>query len=128
MVFLDTRITADPGERDADGQGRLVISFETRALRTSCRDVAEANSLYGEEASAALRRVLADLRAADTMFDVVAFFDLPDGANTEFSAPLGTTHQLVLRCGEKQPPVLPSGEVDWAAVDRIRVVNVTANG
>ena len=97
-------------------------------MRTACRDSAEASARYGDEASAALRRVLADLRAADSMFDVAAFFEPPTGANSEFSAPLGATHRLVLRCGERKPPLLPSGDVDWAAVDRVRVFDVTANG
>jgi hypothetical protein len=117
-----------PRERDADGQGRLVISFETRALRTVCRDSAEAQALYGDAAAAALRRVLADLRAANTMFDVAPFFDLPTGASSEFSTPLAATRHLVLRCGEKKPPLLPSGNVDWNSVDRVRVLDVIDNG
>jgi hypothetical protein len=106
----------------------LVISFETRPLRSACRDSAEAQTLYGEAAAAALRRVLADLRAADTMFDVAPFFDLPTGASAEFSAPLAAKHHIVLRCGERKPPLLPSGDVDWNAVDRIRVLDVIADG
>ena len=124
---MSRRITSRPRERDADGQGRLVISFETLPLRTACRDTAEAAARYGEEASAALRRVIADLRAANTMFDLAPVFELPTGVSTEFSAPLGATHRLVLRCSEKKPPLLPSGDVDWAAVDRVRVLDVTAN-
>lgn len=62
------------------------------------------------------------------MFDVAPFFELPAGANVEFLASLGATHQLVLRCGERKPPLLPSGDVDWAAVDRVRILEVTANG
>ena len=117
-----------PRERHADGQGRLVISFETHPLRAACRDSAQADALYGKDASAALRRILADLRAADTMIDVEAFFELPAGVGSEFSAPLGATHRLVLRCSERRPPLLPSGNVDWAAVDRVRILDVAANG
>jgi hypothetical protein len=62
------------------------------------------------------------------MFDVAPFFDLPTGASNEFSTPLTKTHRLVLRCGEKKPPLLPSGSVDWNAVDRIRLLDVIANG
>ena len=113
-------------ERDADGYGRLVISFETRPLRTVCHDSAEATKAYGANAAAALRRVLADLRAANTIFDVATLFDLPTGEDSEFFTPLGETHRLVLRCSKK-PPVLPSREIDWNAVDRILVLNVIAN-
>lgn len=113
--------------RDADGSGRVVISFETRALRDACREVATATALYGEPASAALRRVIADLRAADTMFDVRSLFELPSGASAEFSTQLGSSHRLVVRCSEKKPPLVPSGEVDWDAVDRIRVLSVLPN-
>lgn len=98
------------------------------ALRTASRDSAEAQAFYGEVAAAALRRVLADLRAADTMFDVAVFFDLPTCASNKFSTPLAATHQLVFRRGEKRPPLLPTGNVDWNAVDRIRVLDVSANG
>ena len=106
----------------------MVISFETRPLRTLCNDSAEALKAYGEAASAALRRVLADLRAANTMFDVAAILDLPTGPGSEFSTPLGATHRLILRCSNRKPPVLPSGEIDWNAVDRVRVLDVIANG
>jgi hypothetical protein len=106
----------------------LVISFETRLLRTVCYDSAEALKAYGEAAAPALRRALADLRAANTMFDMAAIFDMPVGGDSEFSTPLGTTHRLVLRCSNRSPPLLPSGEIDWNAVDRIRVLDVIANG
>jgi len=106
----------------------LVISFETRPLRTVCHDSAEALKAFGEAAAAALRHVLADLRAANTMFDVAAIFDLPTGVGNEFSTPLGATHRLVLRCSNRKPPALPSGEIDWNAVDRVRVLDVIANG
>jgi hypothetical protein len=93
-----------------------------------CYDGAEALKAYGEPAAAALRRVLADLRAANTMFDVAAIFEMPAGADNEFSTPLGDTHRLVLRCGNRKPPLLPTGETDWNAVDRVRVLDVNANG
>ena len=106
----------------------MVISFETQPLRTACINSGEADALYGEAAAAALRRVLADLRAANTVLDVATFFDLPTDASGEFSSPLATTHTLLLRCNKKKPPLLPSGEVDWNAVERIRILNVIANG
>jgi len=71
--------------------------------------------------------VIADLRAADTMFDVAPLFELPAGAAAQFSTPLGQTHRLILRCSEKKPPTLPSGDLDWNAVDRIRVIDVTTH-
>jgi hypothetical protein len=105
----------------------LVISFETPALRTVCIDSGEARKLYGDDAAAALRRVLAELRAADTLFDIASLFDLPTGAEPEFETPLGSTHRLVLRCGSRKVPKLPAGNVDWNAMDRLRVVDVIAN-
>jgi len=126
--FEKFRITSRPRECDATGSSRLVISFETRLLRTVCRDSAEAQKYYGEAAAAVLRRILADLRAANSMFDVTALFDLPTGTDSEFSTSLGAAHRLVLSFGNRKPPLLPSGEVDWNAVDRIKVLNVIANG
>ena len=123
-----SRITSRAREHDADGSARLVISFEIRALRTACRDSEEAQKLYGEEVAAALRRVLADLRAANTLQDIAPIFDLPTGTAAEFSTALGATHRLALRCSNRNPPLLPSGNINWNAVDRVRVLDVIANG
>ena len=106
----------------------MELSFETRLLRTVCRDSAEAQKAYGEPVAAALRRVLADLRAANTIFDMAAIFDLPTGTESQFSVPVGTTHRLVMRCGNRKPPLLPSGAIDWNAVDRVKIMEVSANG
>lgn len=106
----------------------MEISFETRPLRTLCHNGVEAEKAYGEAVAAALRRVLADLRAANTMFDMATIFDLPSGMDSELSTPLALTHRLLLRCGNRKPPVLPSGEIDWHAVDRVKIIDVTTNG
>jgi len=96
-------------------------------LRTVCHDSTEAQKAYGDAVAAGLRRVLADLRAANTMFDMAAFFDLPQATASEFSMPIGSAHTLVLRCGNRSPPLTSSGEIDWNAVDRLRVLGVTKN-
>lgn len=105
----------------------MEIAFETRALRTLCEDSMEAENAYGRALANELRRSLAELRAADTMFDMPATFDMPTGKQSEFAVPLGATHNLMLRCGNRRPPRLPSGEIDWDSVDRIKVIGVTKN-
>lgn len=106
----------------------MEISFETRQLRAICRDAAEAEASIGPLAAARLRQVLADLRAADALFDLADFIDLPAEGQNELVLTVEPTHRLVLRCGNRTPPRSPSGEIDWNAVDRLKVMEITANG
>lgn len=84
--------------------------------------------MLGPEAAASLRQVLADLRAADALFDLADFIDFPTGYENELVLPFGPTHRLVMRCGNRTPPRLPDGALDWSAVDRLKVMEITANG
>lgn len=84
-------------------------------------------SLLGEDAAASLRQVLADLRAADALFDLADFIEFPAGEENLLVLPVEPTHRLVLRCGNRTPPRLPGGRIDWAAVDRLKVMEIAAN-
>ena len=90
--------------------------------------MADAEALLGAEAAASLRQVLADLRAADALFDLAGFIDLPAGEENELVLPVAPTHKIILRCGNRTPPRLPNGRVDWSAVDRLKVMEIAANG
>lgn len=78
----------------------MEISFETRQLRAICRNTADAETEIGPEAAASLRQVLADLRAADALFDLADFIDFPTEGKNELVLPVEPTHNLVLRCGK----------------------------
>lgn len=81
--------------------------------------------MLGIAQAGTLRQVLADFRAADTLFDVAGIFDLPPGDASEFPVPLGPTHRIVLRCGNAKPAKLPEGGINWNLVDRLRVMEIT---
>ena len=90
--------------------------------------MADAEDLLGVEAAASLRQVLADLRAASALFDLPDFDRLPDGEGNAIILPIKPSHRLVLRCGNRAPPRLQDGRIDWAAVDRLKVMEIATNG
>ena len=90
--------------------------------------MADAEALLGPEAAASLRQLLADLRAADALFDLADFIDFPAGQENELVLPVEPAHRLVLRCGNRTPPHLPDGRIDWSAVDRLKVMEIAPNG
>jgi hypothetical protein len=105
----------------------LIISFDTRQLRSICRDIAAAESLVGVEQAGKLRQVLADFRAAETFYELSGLVDLPTGDELQLEIQLGTTHSLVVRCGNRRPARLVEGGTNLNTVDRIKVMEIKQN-
>jgi hypothetical protein len=79
----------------------------------------------GEDAPA-LRRRVADLRAARTVSDLIGSA-LSYGSRAGIEAVtlrIGTGHELVFVANHPKNPVLGTGAVDWARVSRIKVVSI----
>jgi len=89
-----------------------------------CENSTTATRELGEVAAERLKRRLADLRAAESVHDLVASpptqFDDP----REISLPIASGFRLVLRSNHLETPMLGSHSVDWSAVERVKVMRV----
>ena len=99
----------------------LELAFETKFLRDLCEDHSLAEAKLGVAVARSLRRRLADLRAAKSVFD------LPFGVSTSkahCTIALAGATQLKLAPNHLKNPRLPSGEMDWTQVGRLKVIEI----
>lgn len=105
----------------------LELAFSTQELRTLCEGEAAADRRLGAATGAALRRRLADLRAAADMAEFMELVgdcakrgptkdqlvtDLVDGAI------------LVLGPNHVNTPRTTSGGIDWSQVSRVKILRI----
>ena len=106
-----------PTETDA-----LEIAFKTRELRTLCEIHSHARGALGEDTAIALKRRLADIRAAATVADlVVGRPRLCNDSTACMMLDLGSTHRLVFCANHPSNPTSEAGDVDWLRVSRVRI-------
>lgn len=108
---------------DNSGAMPIEIAFQTRELRATCESPTRAKRELGESGSKALRRVLADMSAVDT---VAELFDMGLGIEscTQGHGMLRfqLNEVLSLYCNANQQGVPMSGEtIDWAQVTRLKI-------
>ncbi len=99
----------------------MELAFATKALRSLSEDHDSAVGKFGEKAAADLRARIADLRAADSVADIVAgspqFFD----DDPRMTISVLDTIEIVLRPNHVKMPRLAEGGVDWHHVRRLRI-------
>jgi hypothetical protein len=101
-----------------------VLAFETKPLREVCRNEAEAKAKLGAAAATELKRVLADLRAANSIEDlpVGKFEKLTDSCLFQLDEKMG----LLVVSNHVKKPLLPNGQTNWAAVQRIKITQINS--
>ncbi len=104
----------------------MELAFESKDLRSICELGATAEHELGAEVAEVLRRRLADLRAATSIYDLVAgnpheveFRDI-----NYFIVDLSEDYQIVLKANHSENPLTNSGQIDWAKVSRIKVTHI----
>jgi hypothetical protein len=102
----------------------LLLAFHTETIRRVCESEEEAKTEFGPIAAEALKRRLADMRAARTTKDLVAgrprlgndskqmIIDLPDGYRIRFKA------------NHPKYPKTDIDELDWTKVSRIKIMSI----
>jgi len=104
--------------------GVLEFAFSTQGLRTLCETEAAADRQLGAECAAALRRRLADLRAASNVAELVAGHVRPGTAKDQLVIDLVDGAVIVLCANHVKTPRVASHEVDWAKVSRIKFLRI----
>jgi len=101
------------------------LAFETLDLRTVCESEAKARRKFGPCIANALKRRIADLRAAPSVKD------LPVGKPNQGSGTyvFDLDEGLVLRIipNHIENPKFPTGDVNWAKVTHIKISAIEGN-
>jgi hypothetical protein len=94
-------------------------------LRALCEDENKAAELFGEVVGAALRRRLADLRAADSLGALVAGRPtMLVGSEPRVIFDLTSRFRLICRSNHSSPPLDSNGAIAWDRVHRLQVVAI----
>ena len=104
----------------------MQIAFRTKMLRDTCEDEKMLTRKFGQGAGAALKRRLADLRAATSITDVVLgdTREVPRTGGRAIRLDFGDGYHLIFEANHARNPSLADGKVDWSAVSRIKVTAV----
>ena len=104
---------------------RLELAFNDLSLRTICEDEAHAGNELGPNVAKALKRRLADLRAATSVKDLVVGRPRElAGTDKQMFIDVGDDHQLVFCANHPKNPLTGTGELDWLKVSRIKVLRI----
>jgi len=108
----------------------MELAFATKILRSLCEEEDAAVEKFGTKAAAELRARIADLRAADSVADIVAgtprFFD----DDPRMTVSLLGVLEIVLRPNHIKMPLRDDGRIDWSRVRRLKIdkLNQLAGG
>lgn len=102
----------------------MELAFESRELRDTCEDDAEARRQFGDSVAEMLRHRLADLDAATSPKDLLAGRPRAGTEAETMVIDLGEGHRLVFAANHPNNPTTPDGELDWARVRRVRVLRI----
>jgi hypothetical protein len=102
---------------------QVIIAFSTKNLRSLCESQTKAESQYGLNVARELRARLADLREAESVFELPAGRprEIDGSPHKNYALDLADGYCLVLCANHSNVPVLKTGGVDWSRVSRIKV-------
>lgn len=104
----------------------MELAFDSKSIRTLCESATHAEVQFGPAAAEALRRRLADLRAAVSLDDLLVTPArlLRNDDSSVMIVDFCAGHQLVLCVNHPKPPKMPNGSIDWANVCRIKLLRI----
>ena len=104
----------------------MEFAFATLELRSICESRKKAVAEIGTDAARELGDRLADLEACATVAEFTGLF--PESvvvlSQSERAIKLVENCQLSFCSGHVKVPKMPSGEMDWAKVSRIKITSV----
>jgi len=104
----------------------LELAFETKSLRDLCEKEEKARRELGPDVAHKLKHRVADLRAAESVKDLVAGRPREtESANPGcFVIDLANGSLLAFCANHRKVPLLTSGGVDWARISRIKILRI----
>lgn len=119
------RLTSRP-MRVSDRLIVVEIAFAKKSLRQVCESERTARHSLGAAVAEKLKRRLADLRAANSVKDLVAGRpkELTNARAGQISLELAEGFRLILSANHNVPPLLEGTRVDWSKVSRIKIISI----
>jgi hypothetical protein len=107
----------------------LEIAFQTRELRATCESPTRAKRELGESESKALRRLLADMNAVETVDELFEMgLEIENCVQGQGMLRFQLSGVLSLYCNVNQQNVPTNGDmIDWTRVTRLKVVRLGSN-
>jgi hypothetical protein len=104
----------------------LEITFQTRDLRSTCESPTRAKREVGELESKALRRVLADMNAVETVVELFEMgLTIENCSQEQGMLRFQLSEKMGIYCAVNQQGIPMNGEtIDWAQVTRLKVVRI----
>lgn len=109
----------------SESRTNLDFTFETKELRDFCESADLATQNLGEMIARNLRRVLAELAAAESLeiYSQLSAIS-PNSLSGCFEVNLSKGTKLVARQGHRNPPFNGEGTLELSEVRRIRIVKL----
>ena len=104
----------------------MILAFPTLELRNLCLSQTKAEAKYGYKVAKLLRERLADLRAAESVLELVAGRprEMRSKPHNKYAINLADGYRLVLEVNHQNVPQKASGQVDWALVSRVKILRI----
>lgn len=100
------------------------LSFQDQRVRQQCESPISARRAFGPDVARTLHTRLADLRAADSVYDLLSLrlARLHGSHPHQIFIQLGGGYVLHAQAGMQLQPSLSSGERDWKQVSRLKIL------
>jgi hypothetical protein len=104
----------------------LRFAFYSYELRNICEDAEIAVKKYGQEIAGTLQNRLADLDAVRCLGElVIPGIPITIDEVEQYAIRLLNTHQLILSCNHKRPPLDDQGNVNWIKVNYVQILEIS---
>ena len=102
------------------------LAFSSKGLRDLCESHDIATAEIGENASAKLKRRLADLRAAPCANDLLigCLAAINRNSHNRIDVALSDSCSIIISANHNTLPTLASGKIDWAKVTRVKILSI----
>lgn len=104
----------------------LELAFADEDLREACERKSAAEAEFGTAIAQYLRRRIAEVRASDNVAAILTGNARPHGKGhaAQYLVDVRDGWRLVLAANHQDPPMLPSGQIDWSRVTRVKILRI----
>jgi toxin HigB-1 len=102
------------------------FAFDTLAIRTLCECQSKAERAVGLKAAAHLRERLADIRAAESVAELLAGRprQIQTSRHPHYAVDLADGYRLVFCANHVRIPLDEMDRVDWSRVSRVKILKI----
>ena len=104
----------------------MELAFSTKKLREVCEIESRAIKALGQETALILRRRISDLRAADSVSELISGGprELVYLSQVAYSLNLKNSQRIIICPNHTLPAKLDIDTVDWKTISRVKVIEI----